>query len=322
MHDMIIVGSGPCGLACAIEAKIHGLDFVVLEKGSIVDSVVGYPTYMILSSTTDMLEVGGLPFVVQGCRPTRQEAVRYYLRAAQHFDVPIKTYRQVTDIQRTDTGFMVHAKNVFTGEIRIYFSKRVIVATGCYNTPNLLGIPGENLPHVSHYYKEAFPYSGRKTVVVGGGNSAAETALDLYRHGSDVTLVHRCEQLDGNVKPWIGADILSRILKEDIPTFFNSHLESIQPRSVTIRRDGDRYEVEADFVFLMTGYRPNAKLLVDAGVALDEYGFPTHNPLTMETNIPGLYVAGAISEGWRVTQANIEKGRFHGKRIIQSFDEV
>ncbi|MZP29741.1 YpdA family putative bacillithiol disulfide reductase [Heliobacterium undosum] len=322
MYDIAVVGGGPCGLACAIEAKNHGLDCVVLEKGNVVHSVAGYPVYMVLFSTTDMLEIGGLPFISGDCRPTRLETVRYYWRAVQHFGIPVRTYREVTEILPASSGFMLHTRDRLNGEEQIVFAKRVVVSTGCYDRPNLIGVPGEELPHVSHYYKEPFPYMGRRVIVVGGGNSAAEAALELSRFGAQTTVVHFRGEMDATVKPWIGAELTARILKKEIAALFHTRVLSIGPEAITLSATDNEtpFEVEADFVFLMTGYRPNADLLVQAGAALDESGFPIHNPLTMETTVPGLYVAGAISEGWRVTQANIEKGRFHGKRIIQSID--
>ncbi|MBM7865711.1 YpdA family putative bacillithiol disulfide reductase [Heliobacterium gestii] len=322
MYDIAVVGGGPCGLACAIEAKNHGLDCIVLERGNVVSSVAGYPVYMVLFSTTDMLEIGGLPFISGDCRPTRLETVRYYWRAVQHFEVPVRSYREVTDILPASAGFMLHTRERLTGEEPVVFAKRVVMATGCYDRPNLIGVPGEELPHVSHYYREPFPYMGRRVVVVGGGNSAAEAALELSRFGAHTTVVHLHPEMDRTVKPWIGAELMTRILKGEITALFNSRVQSISSQALTLVAEDreDTVSVEADFVFLMTGYRPNTDLLVQAGAALDESGFPKHNPLTMETSVPGLYVAGAISEGWRVTQANIEKGRFHGKRIIQSID--
>ncbi|ABZ84080.1 pyridine nucleotide-disulfide oxidoreductase, putative [Heliomicrobium modesticaldum Ice1] len=322
MYDIAVIGGGPCGLACAIEAKEHGLDCVVLEKGNVVRSVAEYPVYMVLFSTTDMLEIGGLPFISGNCRPTRLETVRYYWRAVQHFGIPIQTYREVTEVLPTSSGFMLHTRDKLNGEEPVVFAKRVVVATGCYDRPNLIGVPGEELPHVSHYYKEPFPYMGRRVIIVGGGNSAAEAALELSRFGALTTVVHFRGEMDATVKPWIGAELTARILKNEIAALFHTRILSIRPQTITLSTTGDEtpFELEADFVFLMTGYRPNTDLLVQAGAALDASGFPVHNPLTMETTVPGLYVAGAISEGWRVTQANIEKGRFHGKRIIQSID--
>jgi thioredoxin reductase (NADPH) len=312
--DVAIIGAGPCGLACAIEARKNNLNYLVIDKGSITESIRRYPVNMIFFSTSENLEIGEVPFVSMGMRPTRLEALKYYRKITAHFKLNLKLFTKAENISRRGDIFQIECTD---GEI---LCKRVILATGYYDIPRYLNIPGEDLPHVNHYYDEAFKYSNMKVLVVGGANSAIETALDLYRNGAAVTIVHMFEGLDKNAKYWIVPDLQNRIKNNEVKSHFNSIVTSIAEKTVEIKnlQTGEKQTIDADFVFLMTGYRPDAEFLSKVGIRLNgENLVPDIDLETFETNIPGIYMAGSIIGGEETAKVFIENGRLHGAKIIE-----
>lgn len=315
-YDLIIIGAGPCGLACGIEAAKKGLNYLIIEKGNITESVRRYPINMQFFSTAENIEIGGLPLISQDIRPTRTEALKYYRRAALHYGLNTHTFTTVNKIVKEDKdkSFSLETSK---GNYRCRY---VIIATGYYDLPRMLNIPGENLPHVMHYYDEAYRYSGTKTVVVGGANSAVEIALDLYRNHADVTLVHQFGELDKTAKYWIRPDLDNRIKKQEVKACFNSIVEEIKPGSLRVRHlpTDTVQRLEADFVFLMTGYRPDVDFITAAGIIVHgEAAIPQLNPDTYETNVAGIYMAGSVVGGEETAKIFIENGKLHARPIIE-----
>lgn len=316
---MVIVGGGPCGLACGIEAKANNLSYLILEKGSITESVRRYPVSMTFFSTAEMLEIGKVPFISLNMRPSRVEALKYYRRVVQHFDLNIQLFSEVTDVLKTEE----HTFEIATTKEKVY-AKNVILATGYYDVPRKINVPGEDLAHVSHYFDEPFRYSNTKVVVVGGANSAIETGLELYRNGAEVTLVHQFSTLDKTAKYWIVPDMENRIKEKAIQAIFDAKVTAITPHMVQVQKHGttEVQELEADFVFLMTGYRPDADFLRKVGVNLQgDALIPEINDKTYETNVEGIYVAGSVVGGEETAKIFIENGREHGKVIIKHIVE-
>jgi len=312
-YDIVIIGAGPCGLACGIEAKQNNLKYLIVDKGNITESIRRYPVNMLFFSTSENIEIGDVPFVSMGTRPTRSEALKYYRKVVNHFDLNLKLFTRIDDVKKKGDSFTL---STATGNIK---TKKVIIATGYYDVPRYLEITGETLPHVSHYYDEAFQYSKMKAVVVGGANSAIETALDLYRNDVDVTLVHLFETLDKRAKYWIVPDLENRIKKGEVKAYFKHKVLEIEEKFVVIENldDGSKKRINADFVFLMTGYRPDAHFLEKVGINLQgEHLIPKLNPDTFESNIEGIYMAGSIIGGEETAKIFIENGRLHGKPII------
>lgn len=317
MVDILIVGAGPAGLATAIAARQAGLSHVLIEKGALVNSILNFPRNMVFFTTPDLLEIGGLPFTTPFEKPTRVEALRYYRRVTEAFDLQVQLHEKVTSIDR-GTDFET-ATSRPDGVRKSYHSRFVVVATGYYDNPNMLRVPGEDLPHVSHYYTEAHPYYRQRVVVVGGKNSAAEAALDLWRSGARVTLVHRGSRLGDAIKYWVKPDIENRIKEGSIEARFGARVVEIRNSSVVVESDGASDEIPADAVFLLTGFRPDVELLRRAGVRVDETTLaPVHDPETLESNVPGLYLAGAVVSGRETNRVFIENGRFHGNLILQA----
>ncbi len=313
IYDVIIIGAGPCGLACGIEAQAQKLKYLVVDKGNITESIRRYPVNMLFFSTSENIEIGKVPFVSMGARPTRSEALKYYRKVVNHFDLNIKLFTRIDGVKKNGELF-----TLTTGSETIK-TKKLIISTGYYDVPRYLKIPGETMPHVSHYYDEAFRYSRMKAVVVGGANSAIETALDLYRNDVEVTVVHLFENLDKRAKYWIVPDLENRIKKEEVKAYFKHKVTEIREKSITVENldDGTKTEVDADFVFLMTGYRPDAHFLNKVGIILEgENLIPKLNTETFESNIPGIYLGGSIIGGEETTRVFIENGRLHGKTII------
>jgi len=317
-RDVLVIGAGPTGLACGIEAVRTGLKLLILEKGCLVNSIFSYPANMTFFTTRERLEIGDLPFPSTNVKPTRAEALEYYRRTAEFYKLPVRYSQRVTRIKTQDGAFRVESEGPSGGRTE-YQTRTVIVATGYYDRPNRLGIPGEDLPKVSHYALEGHAFFGRKVTVVGGANSAAITALDLYRHGADVTLVHREPQLSRHIKYWIRPDIDNRIKEKSIRANFESRVTEIKEDSIRIEHaGGESVILENDFVFALTGYHPDVDLLQRAGVRVDATSFrPACNPKTLETNVPGLYVAGVVISGRQTNEIFIENGRFHGKQIME-----
>ena len=320
VRDLLIVGAGPSGLATAIAAKKVGLDYVVVEKGVLVNSIFNFPMHMVFFTTPELLEIGGLPLVTPYDKPTRLEALRYYRRVVDTYAVPVSFHESVVEIEREDDVFAVTSES--RGQKRVRHARAVVLAIGYYDIPNRLGIPGEDLPHVSHYYTDAHPYYRHRVVVVGGKNSAAEASLELFRGGAHVTLVHRHAALGDSIKYWVKPDIENRIKEGSVSARFESQVVEITPTEVVIERQGAREHLPAEGVFLLTGYHPDVDLMRRAGIECDANTLvPTINPDTFETNVANLFIAGGAIAGRQTGNIFIENGRFHGERIIKVLAE-
>jgi len=316
MYDLICVGAGPTGLACAIEAKRAGMRPLVIDKGCLCNSLFHYPTNMVFFTTPELLEIGDLPLTTAAEKPTRNEALKYYRKAAEHYQLEVRLYEMVEHMEGVDGRFMVYARAA-SGAAGQYAARKIVIATGYYDLPNRLEIPGEDLPHVSHYYTEAHPFWQRDVVVIGGKNSAAEAALDLFRSGARVTLIHRHAQLGATVKYWVRPDIENRIKAGQVRALFETRVTRIEPGQVWVSaNNGDRL-VPAVRVFTLTGYHPDFEFMRRHGIALDpQTNKPAMNPETHESNVAGIYLAGVVIGGNATGEIFIENGRFHGKQII------
>lgn len=315
IYDVIIVGGGPIGMACAIEAKKKNLDYLVIEKGSLVNSLYNYPLYMTFFSTSEKLEIGNLPFVNTSFKPGRKEALEYYRRVYQHYELDIHFYERVFSVNSND-----ELKCVITSKTE-YKTKNVIIATGFYDLPVLLNIPGENLSKVTHYFKEAHPYTGKKIVVVGASNSSVDVALECWRKGaSEVSMVIRGGEVSDHVKYWIKPDIENRIEEGSIKAYFHSNLKEIKERSVVIETADGMMEIENDFVLAMTGYRPDIEFLSSVGIEFSNDGkfIPVFKSETMETNVSGIYLAGVVCGGLETHNWIIENSRIHAEMIMKN----
>lgn len=312
--DLLIVGAGPIGIACAIEAQRAGLSARIVEKGAIVNSIVGYPTQMEFFSTPELLELGGHPLATQRYKPLREEALDYYRGVAQREGVEIALGETVLDVEGEAGAFRVVTER--GGTRREHAAGAVVLATGFYDRPNLLGVPGEELPHVTHYFKEPYPYSGRRVVVIGAKNSAAKAALSCHRHGADVTLLVRGDEITTSVKYWIRPDLLNRIRDGAITAHTNTTVERITPDAVHALGPDGPLAIPADAVLALTGYHPDFGLLERVGIALDgDARVPRFDERTMETNRPGLYLAGTVCGGLNTSRWFIENGRIHAARL-------
>ncbi len=359
-YDLICVGAGPTGLACAMEAKRAGMKPLVIDKGAFCNSLYHYPTNLLFFTTSERMEIGDLPMSTAGDKPTRSEALKYYRKAAEFYQLDVRLYEEVAEIERQASGFTVHTR-MANGTRGRYSAKRVVIATGYYDLPRPLDVPGEDLPHVSHYYREAHPCWQQDVVVIGGKNSAAETALDLFRGGARVTLVHHGAAVSDRIKYWVKPDIENRIQGGEIRALFSTRVTRIEEGKVWVapangadgvgarhavplqsqtsvgadspaRRGGKsapagtdkivcatEREIPAKFVFAMTGYNPDFEFLKRQGIRLDPVTQkPDLNLNTLETNVPGLYVAGVVVGGTQTGEIFIENGRFHGKQIIKA----
>jgi thioredoxin reductase (NADPH) len=346
VRDLIIIGAGPSGLSAAIAAKQRNLDYQVLEQGVLVNSIYRFPPQMVFFTTPELLEIGGLPFVTPYEKPTRSEALRYYRRVVDTSGLQISFDEAAVSIQREEeeeeeagraggagqAGVFAIETRSSRGVRRVRYARAVVLAIGYYDRPNLIGVPGEDLPHVHHYYTEPHAYYRRRIVIVGGANSAAEAALECFRAGVSVSLVHRGAELKSTIKYWVRPDIENRIKEGSIAARFNAEVVEIRPASVVIRAGrvgeagsaghsagtaGTTEEIPADAVLLLTGYRADADLLRGAGVELNARDAPACDPETFETNVPGLFVAGGAIAGVDTGTVFIENGRFHGERIVE-----
>jgi len=319
--DIIIIGGGPTGLACAIEAQRAGFSYLALEKGCVVNSLYNYPTQLVFFTTPELLEIGDLPFVCEREKPVRIEALKYYRRVVDTYQLRINQYEKVTRVTGSDGDFRVETESTLTGEKRSYHSRKIIVAIGYYDYANTIGVPGEDLPKVSHYYKDAHPFYDREVAVIGGANSAAIAALDLYRHGARVTMIHRGQKLRRTIKYWILPDIENRIANGEVKAWFQSVVTEIEPSSIRIRNliTDEDLELPNDFVFALTGYHTDNDFLRSMGIEIDsETTKPSFNHETMESNLRGIYLAGVVTAGKETGKIFIENGRFHGGQIINA----
>ena len=314
--DLLVVGAGPCGLAAAISAQRAGLTARLLDSAAVVSTITQYPYYVSFFSTAEKLSLGGVPFVVATDKPTRRDGLAYYRAVTRHFALDVHQYERVTAIEKQGEEFLVQSETL-EGHPSSTKARAVCVATGYFGSPNRLGVPGETLPHVSHVYREGHPAFDQDVVVVGGGNSAAEAALDLWRAGARVTLVHFGPTFDKKIKPWVLPDLQNRMNEGVIGARWNSRVTAIEPGLVTIHGPQGDERLGARFVYVMTGFAPNTDLLRAAGVPIDAAtGVPQHDPDTLETPVPGLFIAGVVVAGFDANKVFIENGRFHGDRIV------
>ena len=317
-YDVICIGAGPTGLATAIEAKRAGMRALVIDKGCLCNSIYNYPVNMVFFTTPELLEIGDLPLVSPSEKPTRVEALKYYRKAAEHYELELRLFELVTRVEGTDGNFTVTTRTE-RGTTEKYQSRKIAVATGYYDLPNKLNVPGEDLAHVSHYYTEPFAFWRENVVVVGGKNSAAEAALDLYRNGAKVTLVHRDAHLGQTIKYWVKPDIENRIKAGQIQALFETQIKEITPQEVIVTNKAGETRLPAKQVFALTGYHPDFTFIQSLGVHLDPVTCkPSLDPNTLESNVKGIYLGGVVIGGKHTGEIFIENGRFHGKQIIEA----
>ncbi len=318
MHDVIIVGAGPVGLACGIEAKRRGLDHLIIDKGALCNSFIGYPTNMEFFSTPERLEIGGYPFSTRDYKPIREEALDYYRRVAVAEDLDLQLYEGVKSLHGADGNYTV------VTEATERRARKVVVATGFYDIPNKMNVPGEDLDKVTHYFKEPYPYALTDTAIIGGANSAAKAALACYRHDANVTMIVRDDGIDDTVKYWIKPDLENRIAEGSIDAHFNTEVRAITPDSLLLDTPEGKAEIDNDFVLAMTGYKPNYALLDAFGIEIEDDAArtPVHDveAETFETNRPGVYLAGTICGGCNTSRWFIENGRFHAERVVDHIE--
>jgi thioredoxin reductase (NADPH) len=313
-YDIIIIGGGPIGIACGLEAEKHNLSYLILEKGCLVNSLYHYPTNMTFFSTSDKLELDNIPFISNNPKPRKAEALEYYRRIATSNKLNINLFEKVLGVETAEEK--IHTVQT---EKSTYSARNVIVATGFYDIPNYLDIPGEDLPKVAHYYNDPHFYATQKVVVVGASNSAVDAALEIYRKGGDVTMIVRKPEIGERVKYWVRPDIINRIEEGSIKGLFNARLKEIKENEIIIQTPEGDQSLENDFVLLLTGYRPNFKFLQELGIELseDEKKIPEYNEFTMESNVPGIYLAGVICGGMETHKWFIENSRVHASVIIK-----
>jgi len=316
--NLIIVGAGPCGIAAGAAARLGGVSAKLIDKGCITSSLVNYPYYMTFFSTAEKLELEGVPFTIAEDKPTRREALVYYRRVVRHYDLDVHQYEEVSEISGQAGDFTVLTRRR-DGSEHSYSARGVVVATGSFHQPNYLGVPGEDLPKVLHYYKEPYPFFDQDVLVVGGSNSGVEAALETFRGNARVTLVHFLDKLDRGVKPWVVPDIQNRLEKGEIPVFWRHRVAEIHQGSVVLRHEdtGETVELKNDWVLAMTGWKADPGALAAIGVEIDhETGIPHHDPATMATNVPGVYIAGVLAAGHNANKIFIENGKLHGSLIV------
>jgi thioredoxin reductase (NADPH) len=314
--DVVVIGAGPTGLACGIDAKRAGLSVTNIDKGCLVNSLFNYPSNMTFFTTPELLEIGDIPFSSPNQKPTRQEALEYYRKVTEHYQLDVRQYEPVTKIEGSDNNFVVHTTNIH-GRKREYRARKLILSTGYYDRPNYMNVPGEDLPKVMHYYREPHPFFAHDVLIVGGKNSAAIAALELWRHGARVTMVHRGPGISPSVKYWIKPDIENRIKAGQVNAYFNSTVREITLENVVLDTPEGEVVLANDYVFAMTGYHPDFEFLCSLGIKLNEEGDkkPIVDRQTLESNVPGIYLAGVLIAGMRTSEIFIENGRFHGALI-------
>lgn len=312
-YDLIIVGGGPIGLACAIEAQKKNLRYLIIEKGAIVNSIFNYPLYMTFFSTAERLEIGDIPFNCLAPKPGRQEALEYYRNIHRYFNFNINLFEKVTEIKKVENSLFV-----VSTDKSLYQSKNVIIATGFYDIPILMNVKGEELPKVRHYYKEAHEYAFRNVLVVGANNSSVDAALECWRKGANVTMVIRKNEINNRVKYWVKPDVENRIAEGSIKAYFESNITEIRDNEVEIETPNGKVTIENDFVLALTGYKPDLNFLENIGIQLsnDELKIPVYNPQTMETNVQGLFLAGVVCGGMQTHKWFIENSRIHANMIM------
>ncbi|MDF2156836.1 YpdA family putative bacillithiol disulfide reductase [Algoriphagus sp. CAU 1675] len=313
LFDVLIIGGGPIGLACGVEAQKQGLDYLILEKGALTNSIYNYPVNMTFFSTSDRLEMAGIPFMSIGNKPTRTEALEYYRRIYFYFKLKVNLYEAVQTLENKGDFFQVSTSK------GIYRSKKIVLATGFYDLPNLMNVPGEELPKVLHYYKEPWPFIAQKVLVVGGANSAVDAALETWRKGAEVSMVLLEDEVDENVKYWVRPDIMNRIKEGSIKAFTRSRVKEIKPNEVTISTPEGDVTIDNDWVLAMTGYKPNFALLNQLGVelSLDEKRQPCYDQANQESNVPGVYLAGVVCGGLNTREFFIENSLVHAESIMK-----
>ncbi|SDM77988.1 thioredoxin reductase (NADPH) [Fictibacillus solisalsi] len=318
-YDVVIIGGGPCGLSAAIAVKEKGLSYLVIEKGNIVESIYNYPTHQTFFSTSEKLEIGNMPFVNEERKPRRIHALTYYREVAKRKEINIHTYEKVTGVDRkSDTEFNVQTETV-KGERQEYTAGAVVIATGYYDNPTYMNVKGEDQGHVFHYFKEGHPYYDKDITVIGGKNSAVDTALELQKAGARVTVLYRGEDYSPSVKPWVLPDFVSHVNHGRIAMHFGANVLEIGEDHVIYEKNGEEASVKADFVFAMTGYHPDHSFLRKIGIKIDkETGRPAHHPETMETNVKNVFICGVIAAGNNANEIFIENGRFHGNLIAEA----
>jgi len=316
-YDIVCIGAGPTGLACAMEATRVGMRALVIDKGCLCNSIYNYPVNMVFFTTPELLEIGGLPMVTGGDKPTRIEALKYYRKGAEHYGLELRLFEKVLRVDGHDGAFTLVTETE-SGREEKYHAKKIVVATGYYDLPNEMGVPGENLPHVNHYYTEPHPFWNQDVVVIGGKNSAVESALDLYRNGARVTLLVRSKDLGQSLKYWVRPDIENRIKAGQIQALFSTRVKEIVREGIVVENDAGVQELAAKQVFALTGYHPDYDFIEALGVRLDpESRRPSLDPNTLESNVAGIYLAGVVVAGRHTGEIFIENGRFHGKQIVE-----
>ena len=313
--DVLVIGAGPTGMACAIESQRAGFTSAMVDKGCLVNSLFHYPANMVFFTTPELLEIGDIPFTTANQKPNRSEALEYYRNVAQHYRLDVRQYQRVASVTGYDGAFRIETQDLH-GHDHEYVARKIVVATGYYDRPNYLGIPGEDLPKVMHYYKDPHPYFDMDVLIIGAKNSASIAALELWRRGSRVTMVHRGADIHRNVKYWIKPDIENRIKNGEVTAYFNSCVLEIRPEEVRLKTPEGERVLKNDFVFALTGYHPDYEFLERLGIELTRPEMrPVCDPQTFESNVPGIYVAGVVVSGARTSEIFIENGRFHGKQI-------
>ncbi|MQA89356.1 MAG: YpdA family putative bacillithiol disulfide reductase [Gemmatimonas sp.] len=317
--DLAVVGAGPCGIAVGVAAREHGLTCKLIDRGAVTQAMMEHPTYTTYFSGPEKLEIGRVPFTTAGDKPTRREALRYYRKVVAFHDLDVVQYHEVGRIERYEGRFVCHTMSR-EGIRRDFHARNVVIATGYYDNPRSISVPGAKLPKVHYYFTEPYPYFDQDLVVIGGGNSAADAALSCWREGARVTIVHQFESLDRGVKPWVRPDIDNRIAEGSIPAFWRHVVTEIRPGEVEIRDldTGERRVLPNDWVLAMIGYIPDPRMLIELGVEVDEpTGIPSHDPATMRTNVPGVYIAGVLAAGNDANKIFIENGKLHGHLIAR-----
>ncbi|WP_270179081.1 YpdA family putative bacillithiol disulfide reductase [Alkalihalobacillus sp. CinArs1] len=315
-EQVIIIGAGPCGMSAAIELQNKGFDPLIIEKGNIVNAIYHYPTHQTFFSSSEKLEIGEVPFIIEERKPKRNQALAYYRDVAKRKNLRIHSYEKVNKIETENDGFVIESEKLHESKEITYRAKHVVIATGYYDSPNYMGIPGEDLDKVMHYFKEPHPYFNKDVVVVGGKNSAVDAALELEKAGARVTVLYRQGEYSKSIKPWILPEFEALVRNGKVQMAFNAELVEVREKEVVITVNGEKQTIANDFVFAMTGYHPDHSFLTKIGIDIDEAsGRPAFDPETMETNVEGCYIAGVIAAGNNANEIFIENGRHHGAQI-------